>query len=76
MRNGVQLGHATRYFVAYPILSWTILSIPMVTTRYTMGQFREGRAQLYVHRGMGTVGAVPLRLGSRPELALLTLRGS
>ncbi len=52
------------------------LSPARLITRYTMGQFREGRAQLYVHRGMGTVGAVPLRLGSRPELALLTLRGS
>ena len=52
------------------------LSPARLITRYTMGQFREGRSQLYVHRGMGTVGAVPLRLGSRPELALLTLRGS
>jgi hypothetical protein len=52
------------------------LSPARLITRYTMGQFREGRAQLYVHRGMGTVGAVPLRLGSRPELALLTLRSS
>ena len=43
---------------------------------YTMGHFQEGGAQLYVHRGMGTVGPAPLRLGSPPELALLTLRRS
>ncbi len=42
--------------------------------RYTMGYYREGPAQLYVHRGMGVVGAAPVRLGVPPELALLTLR--
>ena len=43
---------------------------------YTMGYYRKGKSQLYVHRGMGTVGPAPLRLGSPPELALLTLRRS
>lgn len=43
---------------------------------YTMGHYRFGASQLYVHRGMGTVGPAPLRLGSPPELALLTLRRS
>ena len=56
-------------------LSPTLTPARMIT-RYTMGQFQLGGTQLYVHRGMGTVGAVPLRLGSRPELALLILRGS
>ena len=41
---------------------------------YTMGLYRRGAAQLYVHRGMGTVGPAPVRLGSAPEIALLTLR--
>ncbi|HEX4383278.1 MAG TPA: metallophosphoesterase [Myxococcales bacterium] len=41
---------------------------------HTMGLYQTPRGALYVHRGMGTVGAVPLRLGSPPELALLTLR--
>ena len=43
---------------------------------YTMGHYRKGASQLYVHRGMGTVGPAPLRLGSPPEIALLTLRRS
>jgi predicted MPP superfamily phosphohydrolase len=43
---------------------------------YTMGHYRKGASQLYVHRGMGTVGPAPLRLGSPPEIALLTLRAS
>ena len=41
---------------------------------YTMGLYRENGAHLYVHRGMGTVGPVPVRLGSPPEIALITLR--
>ncbi|HEY2031208.1 MAG TPA: metallophosphoesterase [Myxococcales bacterium] len=40
----------------------------------TMGLYRSGAATLYVHRGMGTVGPVPMRLGSPPEIAFFTLR--
>ena len=43
---------------------------------YTMGFYKLGDSQLFVHRGLGVVAAAPLRLGSRPELALLTLRRS
>jgi predicted MPP superfamily phosphohydrolase len=39
-----------------------------------LGHYQLGDAHLYVHRGMGTVGPAPLRLGSPPEIALLTLR--
>jgi predicted MPP superfamily phosphohydrolase len=39
-----------------------------------MGLYSVGSSHLYVHRGMGTVGPAPLRLGSPPEIALLTLR--
>jgi len=41
---------------------------------HTMGLYQSKGAVLYVHRGMGTVGPVPMRLGSPPEIALLTLR--
>jgi predicted MPP superfamily phosphohydrolase len=41
---------------------------------HTMGLYQNKQGILYVHRGMGTVGPVPMRLGSPPELALLTLR--
>jgi predicted MPP superfamily phosphohydrolase len=40
----------------------------------TMGLYRSSFATLYVHRGMGTVGPVPMRLGSPPEIAFFTLR--
>jgi predicted MPP superfamily phosphohydrolase len=49
-------------------------SLARVLGPYTMGLYALGDSRLYVHRGMGTVGPVPVRLGSPPEIALLTLR--
>jgi predicted MPP superfamily phosphohydrolase len=51
-------------------------SLARVLGPYTMGLYEEDGARLYVHRGMGTVGPAPVRLGSPPEIALLTLRRS
>ena len=39
----------------------------------TEGFFRQGDQVLFVSRGLGVVG-LPVRLGARPELAILTLR--
>jgi predicted MPP superfamily phosphohydrolase len=50
------------------------LSLARLLGPYTMGLYEKSGAHLYVHRGMGTVGPAPLRLGSPPEIALLTLR--
>ena len=41
--------------------------------KYLRGYYRRGATQLYVSRGTGTVG-LPVRLGARPEIALLRLR--
>jgi len=41
--------------------------------RYHAGSYRLGDAQLYVTPGLGTTGP-PLRLGTWPEIAVLTLR--
>ena len=41
--------------------------------KYLRGRFERGATQLYVTRGTGTVG-LPLRLGARPEVAVLRLR--
>ena len=49
-------------------------SLARVLGPYTMGLYEGEGAHLYVHRGMGTVGPAPVRLGSPPEIALLTLR--
>jgi uncharacterized protein len=42
-------------------------------TRFSAGLFHEGRCTLYVSRGLGTTGP-PVRLGARPEIAVLELR--
>ncbi len=39
----------------------------------TDGLYREGADVLYVSRGLGVVG-LPLRIGARPEIVILTLR--
>ena len=48
-------------------LSHLIGSLP-----YTNGWYEKDGAQLYVNRGVGTTG-FPIRLGARPEIALLEL---
>jgi predicted MPP superfamily phosphohydrolase len=39
----------------------------------TEGLYRKGEDLLYVSRGLGVVG-LPLRIGARPEIAILTLK--
>jgi predicted MPP superfamily phosphohydrolase len=41
--------------------------------RYAQGLFRRGDTQLYVSSGTGVIG-LPVRLGVRPEIAVLRLR--
>jgi predicted MPP superfamily phosphohydrolase len=42
--------------------------------RYLHGLYERDGTQLYVSRGTGMIG-VPVRLGARPEIAVLRLRG-
>jgi len=49
------------------------LNLARIITPYTAGFFHEGRSTLHVSRGLGTTGP-PVRLGARPEIALLELR--
>jgi len=41
--------------------------------RHWAGLYREGSQQIYVNRGLGTVGP-PIRIGIRPEITHITLR--
>jgi predicted MPP superfamily phosphohydrolase len=41
---------------------------------YIQGLSREGDGWLYITRGLGQGGPLPLRVGSRPEVAIITLR--
>jgi len=49
------------------------LSLPDMGRRYVEGYFRLRHLQLYVNRGIGTVG-VPFRFDCRPEITEITLR--
>jgi predicted MPP superfamily phosphohydrolase len=43
--------------------------------KYIQGHFRLGKMQLYVNRGIGTVG-LPFRLNCPPEITLFTLKSA
>ena len=51
------------------------LALPELGRKYVEGWFRMGDLQLYVNRGLGTVG-VPFRFDCPPEITLLTLRSA
>lgn len=53
----------------------TNLSFPAISTPYVKGKYQSNvsEAQLYVTRGVGSVG-IPIRINCPPEIALLTLR--
>ncbi len=49
------------------------LWLPPGGRKYVEGLFQLGTTQLYVSRGIGSVGA-PVRFNCRPEITLFTLR--
>jgi predicted MPP superfamily phosphohydrolase len=51
----------------------TLLLKSAVVRRYIQGHFIEGRTQMHVSRGIGTL-YVPIRFLCPPEVTLLTLR--
>jgi predicted MPP superfamily phosphohydrolase len=63
-------GHTHGGQIALPTRN---LNVARLTTRYIAGPYRRNDSTLYVSRGIG-VGAVPIRLGSPPELDVITLR--
>jgi predicted MPP superfamily phosphohydrolase len=48
------------------------ISPARLVTPYVRGRFEKRGAQLYVNRGIGTIG-VPIRLGSPPEITVFEL---
>jgi predicted MPP superfamily phosphohydrolase len=64
-------GHTHGGQIRFPIVG--AVDLPELGEKYIEGWFRFGAMQLYVNRGIGTVG-VPFRLGCPPEITLLTLR--
>ena len=66
-------GHSHGGQVRLPFFGPMVL--PPLGRKYVEGLFRFDRTQLYVNRGIGTVG-VPIRLNCPPEITVLTLERS
>jgi len=48
------------------------ISPSRLITPYLRGWFQKGNAQLYVNRGIGTIG-VPIRIDAPPEITVFEL---
>ncbi len=66
-------GHSHGGQIRLPIVGPLVL--PPMGRKYVEGSYRLGRMQLYVNRGIGTVG-LPLRLNCPPEISLFTLQAA
>lgn len=66
-------GHTHGGQVRLPLIG--ALQLPDLGKKYVEGWFRLGAMQLYVNRGIGTIG-VPFRFDCPPELTLFTLRSA
>jgi uncharacterized protein len=64
-------GHSHGGQVRLPFLGPLIL--PPMGEKYPEGHYRFNRMQLYVNRGIGTVG-LPFRLNCPPEITVITLQ--
>jgi predicted MPP superfamily phosphohydrolase len=64
-------GHSHGGQIVLP--AWGPLLLPEGGRRYVRGWFTQNRSHLFVSRGIGT-GALPARLLSRPELAIIEVR--
>jgi predicted MPP superfamily phosphohydrolase len=66
-------GHSHGGQIRMPLLGPIVL--PPWGKKYPEGLYRFDRLQLYVNRGIGTVG-IPFRLNCPPEITLFTLKNS
>jgi len=63
-------GHTHGGQIAFPSRN---VNVARIQTRYIAGPYRRDDQWLYVSRGIG-VGAVPVRVGSPPEIDVITLQ--
>jgi predicted MPP superfamily phosphohydrolase len=66
-------GHSHGGQIRLPLIG--ALFLPSLGRKYVEGGFQLGRMQLYVNRGIGTIG-VPFRFDCPPEITVHTLRTS
>jgi predicted MPP superfamily phosphohydrolase len=64
-------GHTHGGQVRFPFVP--AMRLPPLGRKYIEGFFQLDRLQLYVNRGIGTIG-VPFRLNCPPEITMITLR--
>ena len=64
-------GHTHGGQIQLPVIG--PLWLPPGGRKYVQGLFHLGTTQLYVNRGIGSVGA-PFRFNCRPEITVFTLR--
>ena len=66
-------GHTHGGQIRLPLIG--ALHLPPGGRKYVQGMFQVGNMQLYVNRGIGSVG-VPFRFDCRPEITVFTLRSA
>jgi len=66
-------GHTHGGQIRLPLIG--ALHLPPGGRRYVQGLFQLGNVQLYVNRGIGSVG-VPFRFDCRPEITIFTLKSA
>lgn len=66
-------GHTHGGQIVFAKLGSLNLSIASFVSKYLEGLYKSGNSNMYISRGLGTVG-LPLRLNCRPEITILTLK--
>jgi predicted MPP superfamily phosphohydrolase len=66
-------GHTHGGQIVFGQLGRNVLAPARIASEYVAGPYAIGTSNLYVSRGIGTVG-VPIRINCPPEIAVLTLR--
>jgi predicted MPP superfamily phosphohydrolase len=74
-RNALMLsGHTHAGQVLLPVVPIRVKPSDVGSTPHLKGWYRQGRAQLYVNPGLGSVH-FPMRFACPPEISVFTLRG-
>jgi len=66
-------GHTHGGQVVFGRFGETVLAPASLVSKYVWGKYREGNSQMYVSRGIGTVG-LPVRINCPPEVTRIVLR--